>query len=327
MRSADIPFLELHALRKRFFIAAVRRRAVQSGVMMSASPRLGFVQCISPAGLHRMAYHEWGDPTNPRVLMCVHGLTRTGRDFDTVARVLGNDYRVVCPDVVGRGRSDWLADPKHYILPQYVSDMVTLIARLNVEQLDWFGTSMGGLIGMGLAALPRSPVRKMLLNDVGPRLAGTAVERIGAYLGLPVRFKTFEEGLAYLQTIAASFGRHTPDQWRELNAAILRPVQGEEGLEWGLHYDPAMAVPFRSTTPEMVAAGEAVLWHMFEAMPGPTLIVRGAQSDLLTRETVGEMTARGKQVESLEIADVGHAPTFVAPEQVEIARKFFLGGA
>ncbi len=190
--------------------------------MSSVSPRLGFVQCISPAGLHRMAYHEWGEPTNPRVLMCVHGLTRTGRDFDTVAAALCGEYRVVCPDVVGRGRSDWLADPRRYVVPQYVSDMVTLIARLNVEQLDWFGTSMGGLIGMGLAGLPKSPVRKLLLNDVGPRIAASAVERIGAYLGLPVRFKTFEEGLAYLQTISASFGRHTPEQWRELNGAIAR---------------------------------------------------------------------------------------------------------
>ncbi|MGO4302555.1 alpha/beta fold hydrolase [Cupriavidus sp. RAF12] len=292
---------------------------------MSSSPRLGFVQCISPAGLHRMAYHEWGDPTNPRVLMCVHGLTRTGRDFDTVAKALSDEYRVVCPDVAGRGRSEWLADPRRYVVPQYVSDMVTLIARLNVEQVDWFGTSMGGLIGMGLASLPRSPVRKLLLNDVGPKLAAQAVERIGAYLGLPVRFKTFEEGLAYLQTISASFGRHTPEQWRELNAAILKPVQAAEGMEWGLHYDPALAVPFKESTPEMVQAGEAALWTMFEAIQGPTLVVRGAQSDLLLRETVAEMVARGKQVSSVEVPDVGHAPTFVDPAQVAIARNFFLG--
>ena len=170
-----------------------------------------------------------GDAANPRVLVCVHGLTRTGRDFDALARALCGDYRVVCPDVAGRGRSDWLADPHGYVLPQYAADMVTLIARLNVEQVDWFGTSMGGLIGMALAGLPKSPVRKLLLNDVGPRVAPSAIERIGAYLGLPVRFKTFEEGLAYLQTISASFGRHTPEQWRELNGAILKPLQGAQG--------------------------------------------------------------------------------------------------
>ena len=292
---------------------------------MSASPRLGFVQCISPAGLHRMAYHEWGDPANPRVLVCAHGLTRTGRDFDTVASALCGDYRVVCPDVAGRGRSEWLADANGYVVPQYVADMVTLIARLNVEKVDWFGTSMGGLIGMGLAGLPKSPVRKLLLNDVGPKLAPSAVERIGAYLGLPVRFKTFEEGLAYLQTISASFGRHTPEQWRELNAAILKPVQGTEGLEWGLHYDPQLAVPFRKSTPEAIAAGEAALWRSFEAIEGPVLVVRGAQSDLLLRETVAEMVARGKHVSSVEVPDVGHAPTFVDPAQIAIARQFFTG--
>jgi len=292
---------------------------------MSSSPRLGFVQCISTSGLHRMAYHEWGDPANPRVLVCVHGLTRTGRDFDTLARAMCDEYRVVCPDVAGRGRSEWLADPRGYVLPQYVSDMVTLIARLNAEKVDWFGTSMGGLIGIGLAGLPKSPVRKLLLNDVGPRITAQSMERIGAYLGLPVRFKTFEEGLAYLQTISASFGRHTPEQWRELNGAILKPVQGAEGLEWGLHYDPALAVPFKDSTPEAVQAGEAALWSMFAAMQGPTLVVRGALSDLLLRETLTEMVARGKQVSTVEIPDVGHAPTFVDPAQIAIARNFFLG--
>ncbi|SOZ15927.1 D-(-)-3-hydroxybutyrate oligomer hydrolase [Cupriavidus taiwanensis] len=292
---------------------------------MSASPRLGFVQCISPAGLHRMAYHEWGDPANPRVLVCAHGLTRTGRDFDAVARALCGDYRVVCPDVVGRGRSEWLADANGYVVPQYVSDMVTLIARLNVEKVDWFGTSMGGLIGMGLAGLPKSPVRRLLLNDVGPRIAPSAVERIGAYLGLPVRFKTFEEGLAYLQTISASFGRHSAEQWRELNAAILKPMQGADGLEWGLHYDPQLAVPFRKSTPEAIAAGEAALWRSFEAIEAPVLVVRGAQSDLLLRETVAEMVARGQHVSSVEVPDVGHAPTFVDPAQIAIVRQFFTG--
>ncbi|KAF7962611.1 alpha/beta hydrolase [Cupriavidus sp. UYMU48A] len=294
---------------------------------MSASPRLGFVQCISPAGLHRMAYHEWGDPANPRVLMCVHGLTRTGRDFDALAQSLCGEYRVVCPDVAGRGRSDWLRDPSGYVVPKYVADMVTLIARLNVEKVDWFGTSLGGLIGMGLAGLPNSPVRKLLLNDVGPRITASAVERIGSYVGLPVRFKTFEEGLAYLQTISASFGRHTPEQWRELNGAILKPIQGEQGLEWGLHYDPALALPFRNTTPEQVVAGEATMWQLFEAIEAPVLVVRGAQSDLLLRDTVADMVARGKHVSSVEIPDVGHAPTFVDPAQIAVARQFFLGTA
>jgi pimeloyl-ACP methyl ester carboxylesterase len=162
---------------------------------------------------------------------------------------------------------------------------------------------------------------------VGPRITASAVERIGSYLGLPVRFKTFEEGLAYLQTISASFGRHTPEQWRELNGAILKPVQGAQGLEWGLHYDPALALPFRAATPEQLAAGEATMWHMFEAITAPVLVVRGAQSDLLLRDTVADMVARGKHVSSVEIPDVGHAPTFVDPAQIAVARQFFLDGA
>ena len=139
-------------------------------------PRQRYVQCASPAGLHRVAYTEWGDPANPRVLVCVHGLTRSGRDFDKVAEALCREYRVVCPDIVGRGLSDWLADSKYYGIAQYVSDMVTLIARLNVETVDWFGTSMGGLIGTAFAGLPNSPIRKLLLNDVGPHIEPARVE-------------------------------------------------------------------------------------------------------------------------------------------------------
>lgn len=293
---------------------------------MPASPRLATVQCLSPAGLHRMAYHEWGDPANPRVLVCVHGLSRTGRDFDALAQALSHQYRVICPDVVGRGRSEWLADPMLYGVPQYVADMVTLIARLNVESVDWFGTSMGGLIGMSLAGQAGAPIRRLLLNDVGPRITETALTRIGAYLGLPVRFKTFDEGLTYLHTISASFGYHTPDQWRELNGEILKPVSGAEGLEWRLHYDPAIAMPFKAVTPEMIQFGEAALWKVFEAMTCETLIVRGAQSDLLTRETVQEMVDRGQHVRAVEIPDVGHAPTFVQPDQIAIAKEFFLNG-
>lgn len=291
---------------------------------MPASPRFSTVQCLSPAGLHRMAYHEWGDETNPRVLVCVHGLSRTGRDFDVLAQALSHHYRVICPDVVGRGRSEWLNNPAFYTIPQYVADMVTLIARLGVEKVDWFGTSLGGLIGMSLAGQVGAPIGKLLLNDVGPRMTATSLARIGDYLGLPVRFPTFEEGLTYLQTISASFGPHTPEQWRELNSAILKPMQGKDGLEWGLHYDPAIAVPFKAVTPEMVQQGEVRLWQLFEAMTCETLLVRGAQSDLLTRETAAEMMQRGQHVRTVEIEDVGHAPTFVQADQVAIAKAFFV---
>jgi pimeloyl-ACP methyl ester carboxylesterase len=284
-------------------------------------PRARSVQCASPAGLHRMAYTEWGEAANPNVLLCVHGLTRSGRDFDVLAQALARDYRVVCPDVVGRGRSGRLVDPRYYGVPQYVSDMVTLIARLNVEKVDWFGTSMGGLIGMALAGLPDTPVRKMLVNDVGPRLEAGAIQRIGEYLGRPVHFDTQQQAIDYLWQISQSFGPHTPEQWRALSEPLLREQDGG----WTLRYDPRIAEPFRSMTPEQAAAGEAMLWQGLAAFDGSLLVVRGERSDLLSRETAAEMVERARHASSVEIPGVGHAPTFVDPAQVQVARTFFLG--
>jgi pimeloyl-ACP methyl ester carboxylesterase len=291
--------------------------------LSAPQPRFGSVRCLSPAGLHRMAYTEWGDPANPRVLMCVHGLTRSGRDFDVMAQHFSRQYRVICPDVAGRGRSDWLANPNFYVVPQYVSDMVTLIARLDVESVDWFGTSMGGLIGLGLAGQPNSPVARLVLNDVGPRLDPVALERIGTYLGQAVSFASEQEGIDQLAVLAKDFGPHTPAQWRALNQPLLRERDGR----WIAHYDPGLAQPFKSTTPEMVVAGEAALWRLFEAIDVPVLVVRGEHSDLLSRATVAEMEQRGRQVSSVEIAGVGHAPTFVHDDQLRIADAFFMGAA
>lgn len=287
-----------------------------------AVPEQRYVQCASSTGLHRIAYTEWGDRENPRVLVCVHGLTRSGRDFDRVAAALSDAYRVVCPDVVGRGLSDWLTDPSRYVVPQYVADMVTLIARLDVENVDWFGTSMGGLIGMTLAGLPGSPVRKLLVNDIGPHIEPEALTRIGAYVGQNPRFATREEAVAHAAALAASFGPLTADEWHEINAPLFR--QCEDGA-WAFRYDPAVAVPFRAATPEAAAAGEAALWRLFEQIAGPVLVVRGAESDLLSRETVARMRERGPSVTSVEIPDVGHAPAFLDPEQIAVARQFFVG--
>jgi len=284
------------------------------------TPRQRHVQCISPSGLHSVAYTEWGDPANPRVLVCVHGLTRSGRDFDEVAKVLGREYRVVCPDVVGRGLSDWLADPRGYAVPQYVSDMITLIARLNVETVDWFGTSMGGLIGLGLAGLPNSPIRKLLLNDVGPHIEPIALERIASYLGKPASFATLQEGVDNAAELASTFGPLIADEWRAINTPLLKEREGR----WGYRYDPNIAVPFSAANPEASSLGEAMLWRALAAIQHPVLVVRGEQSDLLSRETVQKMVAGGQAVSSVEIAGVGHAPAFLAPSQIEIARRFFL---
>ncbi|WP_087724719.1 alpha/beta fold hydrolase [Pandoraea sp. PE-S2T-3] len=286
-------------------------------------PRLSSVQCLSPSGLHRMAYAEWGDPENPRVLVCVHGLTRCGRDFDAMARAFADDYRVVCPDVVGRGQSDWLRNAAGYVVPQYASDMVTLIARLGVATVDWFGTSMGGLIGMGLAGLPDSPIRNMVLNDVGPHIDASSLVRIGQYVGIPKRFASMDEAVDYLWSISSSFGPHTREEWRTLSEPLLKA----DGDGYVLRYDPAIGAAFSAVPAEAIAAGEAILWASLAAFPGRTLIVRGEQSDLLSRTTLEQMLAHAQHARAVEIPGVGHAPTFVHDDQIQIARRFFDGYA
>ena len=279
------------------------------------------VQCLSPAGLHNMAYKEWGDPKNPAVLLCVHGVTRVSDDFDALAAVMSDRYRVICPDVVGRGRSSWLTNPLGYQLPQYVSDMVTLIARLDVTQVDWFGTSMGGLIGMGVAALKGNPIRKMMLNDIGPTINFAALMRIAQYMGKEVRFPTFEAGVDYIRTIAAPFGPHSDEQWNKLAGDVLR--QQKDG-QWSRHYDPAISQAFSTFTEENAAQSEAALWAIYDSIQCPVLLVRGSESDLLSRETADLMTQRGPRAALTELAGIGHAPTFMQPEQIALARDFFI---
>lgn len=287
-------------------------------------PQLRFVNCLDATGLHRMAYWEWAGPSaEAPVLVCVHGLSRQGRDFDALARALSDRYRVICPDVVGRGHSDWLRQPAGYQVPAYVSDMVALLARLDVAQVDWVGTSMGGLIGLGLAALPRpdgvaSPIRRLVLNDVGPAIRFEALQRIGTYLGKAPRFASVAEGAAYLRTISEGFGPHSDDEWLALSAPLFR----QDGAEWRLHYDPAIALPFAAVTPELVAAGEAALWAAYEQLRCPTLLIRGAESDLLTAETARAMTTRGPHARLVELPGVGHAPTLIHDDQVSIVREF-----
>jgi pimeloyl-ACP methyl ester carboxylesterase len=243
-----------------------------------------------------------------------------GRDFDRLARAMADRYRVVCPDVVGRGHSDWLRDPAFYAIPQYASDMVALIARLDVETVDWVGTSMGGLIGIALAGQVGSPIRQLVLNDVGPRLGPLAIARIGSYVGQPVSFATMEEAIDYQSVTAAPFGLKTREDWRELIAPTLHQVDGR----YVFRYDPKIAVPFKSVTPQAAAAGEAATWALYDRINARTLLVRGAQSDLLTPETAAEMTARGPRPHVAEVPDVGHAPTFMPANEIQLVRDFLL---
>jgi pimeloyl-ACP methyl ester carboxylesterase len=287
----------------------------------STEPRLKSVSCLASGGLHRMAYWEWGERDNPRVLVCVHGLSRQGRDFDSLARDLSVDYRVVCPDVVGRGRSSWLADPMGYTIPAYAGDMLALIGALQATTVDWVGTSMGGLIGIGVASVEPCPIRRLVLNDVGPTIEPAALQRIGAYLGAPARWGSLDEAADALWQISQGFGVHTREQW----LALTRPQLKDDG-QGGLvpHYDPAIAVPFRAITPELAAAGEAALWQTWDRLRCPTLLLRGAQSDLLSHATAQAMTRRGPPVRLHEFEGVGHAPMLVQPEQRAVVREFLL---
>ncbi|MGB7398613.1 alpha/beta fold hydrolase [Castellaniella sp.] len=307
--------------------------------MSSVEPRLKFVTCASTAGLHRMAYWEWGDPDNDRVLLCVHGLTRTGRDFDPLAQALCAEYRVVCPDVVGRGRSDWLLDANSYVVPQYVADMVTLIARLAPARLDWVGTSMGGLIGLGLTGMAALSAQlrpdrgasgpdqvsylslgKVVLNDIGPALNLDGLARIGEYVGQDIQFASFDQAVQYVRQVSQGFGPHDAAGWE----ALTRYVFVQQGQQWVKHYDLRIAQPFALQTPEATVAAEALLWQAWDHLAHPVLVLRGAQSDILRADTVRDMLARNPHAQSLQFEGVGHAPSLRSPDQIHAIRQFLL---
>ena len=303
----------------------------------SQMPQLRFLAVGGPlatgGNARRMAYWDW--PAAPgadvhRVVLCVHGLSRQGRDFDTLARELTSQARVLAVDVAGRGHSDWLADPMAYQVGAYVADMATLIMHLREQdpdvQIDWVGTSMGGLIGMALAAQPTLGLRRLVLNDVGPVIQWEALQRIGTYLGLNPSFGSEKEASDQLAAIASGFGPHTPEQWLALTLPMLRQRDGR----WWLHYDPGLALPLRALTDatdqaaarQSVRDGEAALWGLYDAITAPTLLLRGAESDLLTQDPARAMAERGPRAQCVEFAGVGHAPTLVAADQIAAVRDF-----
>jgi pimeloyl-ACP methyl ester carboxylesterase len=277
------------------------------------------VLCASPSGLHRVSYTEWGDAGNPRVLVCVHGLTRCARDFDPLAEALSDRYRVVCPDMPGRGESDWLRNPMEYATPVYVNAAITLIARLGVEAVHWVGTSMGGLLGMVLASLDRTPVGRLVMNEAGPLVAAAALERIGTYVGRAPDFTSMEEAEAYIRAVSAPFGPHSDAEWRFLTEHVVR---AKPDGKLRIHYDPGLAVPFNAAAPHQ----DMDLWPFWEQVRCPTLVIRGELSDLLSRETVERMQGSGPRARAVEIAGVGHAPTLMQPAQIALVREFLLAG-
>jgi len=296
-------------------------------------PTLNYVSCADVSGGHRMAYWQWGTAQAPHVIVCVHGLSRQGRDFDTLAQALvarGDGLlRIVCPDVVGRGRSDWLKDPAAYQVPTYVADMLAMLAQLHqqapIAVIDWVGTSMGGLIGMGVAGTPKlplpAPIRRLVLNDVGPVIEWKSIQRIQGYVGQTGRYDDVQQAADSMWKISTGFGSHTPEQWLALSAPMVKDLP-EGGVT--LHYDPAIAVPIRAVTQDATVQGTAALWQLYDNIRARVLLTRGAESDLLSKETALAMTQRGPRARLVEFPGVGHAPTFVPDAQVDVVTSFLL---
>ncbi len=271
------------------------------------SMRRGTVLGLSPAGFHRMAYVAWGRRSALPPVICVHGLTRNGRDFDRLAQALSAQRLVVCPDVVGRGRSDWLANPAGYAYAQYCADMNALIAHLGAEEVDWIGTSMGGLIGMTLAAQPRSPIRRLVLNDIGPVIPRQALERLAGYVGKDPVFDDLAGVETYLRQVHAPFGTLDDAAWSQMARHGHRRLPDGR---WALGYDPTIARGLEaSLTKDVDLTG---VWNSVRC---PTLVLRGRQSDLLLPETARTM---GTKADVVEIPGTGHAPSLMVPAQIEI---------
>ena len=301
-----------------------------------SQPQLEGVVCPHPEGQHRMSYARWGHPQARHVVVCVHGLTRQGRDFDLLAQALvarsTEPLQVICPDVAGRGRSEWLVNPALYQIPQYAADMLAMLGQVQTEMgsdpmlsLDWVGTSMGGLIGMVLAGQPGlplpTPIRRLVLNDVGPAITWSSVERMKTYVGQYGQYRDLDEVASALRALSLGFGPVSPEVWREMSGHMTRPGTGDALT---LHYDPAIGVPLRAMTPENATAGEATLWALYDQIQAQTLLIRGQDSDLLTPETAIKMTQRGPRAQLETWPGFGHAPTLTGDDQIQVVAKFLL---
>ena len=281
--------------------------------LTALQPRRSHILGLAPSGFHKVVYWEWGAPDNPRVALCVHGLSRNGRDFDVLADALSSTHRVIAVDMPGRGQSDWLAAPSDYAFPTYLASLAALIARSGAEQVDWIGTSMGGLLGIVAASQPQTPVRRLVVNDVGPAIEAAALARIADYLGRDVSFATYAEIEQYIRTISAPFGPLGDQQWAHLTRSSVR--QRNDG-RWRLSYDPAIAIPFRQSP------APVNLWPLWDAIACPTLLLHGAQSDLLTRDTALAMASRGPKPQLVEFEGVGHAPMLLSADQIDPVLRF-----
>jgi pimeloyl-ACP methyl ester carboxylesterase len=273
---------------------------------------LRHLSCLGAHGWFRVAYAEWAGPIGAPAVVCVHGLTRNGRDFDRLADALSRRYRVVAPDMPGRGKSDWVP-AEQYGYPLYLTVCAALLARLDIESVDWVGTSMGGLIGMLMAAQPNTPIRRLVVNDVGPLVAKPALERIASYVGQDPAFASVEEIEAYLRRVHAPFGPLSDAEWRVLAEHSWRR-KPEGGL--GLAYDPAIGNAFKGKLDDVD------LWSVWDQIKAPTLALRGEESDLLRAADAQAMAGRGPRARLVEFSGVGQAPALMAEDQIASVEAF-----
>ena len=274
--------------------------------------KLSSIRGCSPLGFHTMAFAEWGQGSDVPVL-CIHGLARNGRDFDYLATALQKNRHVLCPDIVGRGRSDFLADPSHYNYAQYIADLTALIAYSGAEQVDWVGTSMGGILGMMVAAMPNTPIRRLVINDVGPVIPLAALKRIADYVGFVAEFADRAQAERHLRQIYAPFGITDEAVWQHYIEYGLRTLPNGK---LALGHDPGIAANFRNLT------DDASFWPIYDHITCPVLLYRGVNSDVLSAETAAEMTRRGPMAKLVEWQNVGHAPALVDAAQIDGIQAF-----
>lgn len=274
--------------------------------------------CLGRHGFHRLAYYEWIGPSGAPTVLCLHGLTRNGHDFDVLAETLSTEFRVVALDFPGRGQSEWLSHPDDYVTETYAADAAAVIARLGVDQVDIVGTSMGGIVGMALAAQRGNPIRKLVINDVGPLIAKRGLKRIRRYVGRDPSFIDIAALEATLRWVFAEFGNLPDSTWRRMAEQSAR--RKSDG-SFGFNYDPKIAVPFKRGW----FVRDISLWNLYDTMTCPTLVLRGANSDILRRADAEAMTRRGPRAKFVEFAGMGHAPSLTMPDQIGCVRDFLRG--
>lgn len=277
------------------------------------APKHNHIMGISPLGFHKIAYTEWGDPDNTDVLVCVHGLTRNSRDFDFLAKALCNDYRIICPDILGRGDSDHTGKPSTYNYPQYLNDMVALLARINVDTVSWLGTSMGGIIGMMLASQSSSPIKKLIINDVGSMIPKEGIQRIAKYTSSYPKFTSLEEAIPDLRARLSTFGALGPEQFEHLLQHTFKKEMGA----FVYHHDPAI---IEALLPAVNA--DIHLEPIWKAIKCPTYIMHGVLSDLLTPYIIRQMREVKPDTLVAEIPNTGHAPSLMMPDQIKIIQDW-----